>query len=133
MDGMQSTVQRWLLALAVAGSAITAILYVLVGLGALDIGEPAPGVVRSLTTFGLSVGAAYALIALLLLRVHRRWVWLTIALLNAIVIWIYFATSTTRVPAFALPGVLINALQAVTLVAVVFLAILGWGRTDRPR
>jgi hypothetical protein len=133
METTPTPLRRWLLAAAVAGSAITAILYVLIGFGTLDIGEPAPGVVRSLTTFGLMVGAAYLLITVLLLRRQRRSLWLAVAVMNAIVIWAYFATSGTRVPPFELPGLLVGGTQLVTLLAVLALAILGWGSADRDR
>jgi peptidoglycan/LPS O-acetylase OafA/YrhL len=132
MDTMQTRGRRLALALAVASAAITAILYLLVGFGMLDIGEPAPRVTRSVLGFGLTAGAAYAVVTYLLLRVQRRWAWIAVALLNAIAIGVYFATDATRVPSFEWPGLAIQAVQLVMLMAVTVLAIAGRGSVPDP-
>jgi hypothetical protein len=132
MDTMQTPGRRLLLMLAVASSAITAILYLLVGFGWLDIGEPAQGVTRGVLGFGLLVAATYALLIIWLLRSQRRRTWIAIGLLNAIVIAVYFISRDTRVPPFEWPGLAIQLVQLVTLLAVMVLAIVGRGSLADP-
>jgi hypothetical protein len=125
MDMNRSVGRRWLLALAVASSAVTAVLYILVGIGALDIGEPAPDVTRGTFAFGLTVGGAFAVVAFMLAGVQQRWLWISVGLMDAIVIAVYFATSATRVPPFELPGLVIQGVQLLALVAAAILAVIG--------
>jgi hypothetical protein len=58
--------------------------------------------------FGLSTGATFALIAVLLYFVHRRWLWVLIALFDALVIVIYFAAAALRDPPFEAWGLSIR-------------------------
>jgi hypothetical protein len=132
MDTMQTPVRRLILALAVASAATTVILYLLVGLGMLNIGEPAEDVTRGVFGFGLVAGGTYAVVTFWLLRSARRRTWIAIALLNAIVIAVYFISRGARVPPFEWPGLAIQVVQMVTLLAVTALAIVGRGSVADP-
>jgi peptidoglycan/LPS O-acetylase OafA/YrhL len=132
MDTLKTPARRLLLVLAVVSSAVTAILYLLVGFEVLNIGEPARGVTRGVLGFGLLVAGAYALVTFWLLRSQRRRTWIAIGLLNAVVIGTYFVSRDARVPPFEWPGLAIQAVQLVMLVAVTVLAIVGRGSVPDP-
>jgi apolipoprotein N-acyltransferase len=132
MDTMQTRGRRLILALAVGSAAITAILYLLVGFGWLNIGEPAQGVTRGVLGFGLLVAVTYALVTFWLLRSQRRRTWIAIGLLNVLVIAVYFISRDARVPPFEWPGLAIQLVQLVTLLAVMVLAIVGRGSVADP-
>jgi len=118
---------RWL---AVATSIATALLYLLVGFEVLYVGTTANGADPGLLGFGLSAAAVFVASGILLLVVQRRWAWVTVALLNAVVIVGYFAVAGVRQPPFEWPGLAIKALQLATLVAVVALSLRA-GRATR--
>jgi hypothetical protein len=110
---------------AIGTSLLTALLYVLVGFDILYVGESTSGADPGLLGFGLSAGAVFFASAGLLAVVERRWAWIAVAVLNAVVIVGYFAMAGIRQPSFEWPGLAIKALQAVTLLIVVGLAIRG--------
>jgi hypothetical protein len=119
---------RRLQLVAAAAAATTAILYLLIGVGVLHIGTGADGVQGDLLGFGLAAGGAYAVIAVLLLLVCRRVIWILIPLFDAAVIAMYFAIATIRTPPLELWGLVIKAFQVLLLAAVVYLAIRGADR-----
>ncbi|HEY7526309.1 MAG TPA: hypothetical protein VIA82_05715 [Candidatus Limnocylindria bacterium] len=108
---------------AISASVVTAVLYVLVGFEVLYVGESTSGTDPGLLGFGLSAAAVFFASAGLLAMVERRWAWIAVALLNAVVIVGYFAMAGVREPPFEWPGLAIKALQLITLVAVVALAL----------
>jgi hypothetical protein len=110
---------------AIGTSVLTALLYLLVGFEVLYVGESTSGADPGFLGFGLSAGAVFFASAGLLAVVERRWAWIAVALLNAAVILGYFAMAGIRQPPFEWPGLAIKALQAVTLVILVGLAIRG--------
>jgi hypothetical protein len=110
---------------AAAAAAAAAILYFLIGFGVLDIGTGADGTSEDLLGFGVTAGAAFAVVAVLLLLVPRRVLLILIALFDAAVIAMYFAVAEIREPPVDLWGVLIKAFQVVLLGAVVFMIIRG--------
>ncbi|MBD0293190.1 MAG: hypothetical protein ICV70_06405 [Jiangellaceae bacterium] len=110
---------------AAAAAAAVAVLYLLIGFGTLDIGSSADGSAGDLLGFGLSSGGVFALIAVVLLVVRRRWIWILIALFDALVIGVYFAAAELRDPPFELWGLLIKFLQLLVFVAVSYLAVRG--------
>lgn len=111
--------------LAIATSVLTAALYLLVGFELLYVGESTSGADPGLLGFGLMVGGTFAASAVLLAVIERRWVWIAVTALNAIVIVGYFAMAGARTPPFEWPGLLIKAVQLVTLVATALLTIEG--------
>jgi hypothetical protein len=102
-------------------AATTAIIYFLIGFEVLAIGQPADGSEGDILGFGLASGAAYLIIAGLLVAVRRRWAWIAIALFVAITIVIYFAAAGVREPPFETWGLLIKALQVILMGSVVYL------------
>jgi hypothetical protein len=111
--------------LAIGASVVTALLYVLVGFEVLYVGESTSGTDPGLLGFGLSAAAVFFASAGLLAMVERPWAWIAVALLNAVVIIGYFALASARDPSFEWPGLAIKALQLVTLLAVLALALRG--------
>lgn len=108
---------------AAAAAAAAAILYFLIGFGVLDIGTGADGTSKDLLGFGVTAGAAFAVVAVLSLLVPRRFLLILIALFDAAVITVYFVVAEIREPPVELWGVLIKAVQVVLLGAVVFMII----------
>ena len=123
---------------AVAAASGTALLYLLIGLGVLFVGDPAGGGDRDLLSFGLMTGAVFVLVAVVLALVARRLVWIPVALLTFVVIVAYFTMAEVRDPPFAFWGLAVKAVQLVLLGTVAFLAVRGWdgparvGTTARP-
>jgi hypothetical protein len=104
-------------------AAATAIIYFLIGFEVLAIGQPADGSAPDILVFGLLSGAAFLLVAGLLLAVRRRWAWIAIAVFDALTIVAYFAVAEVRDPPFETWGLLIKALQVVLMAAVVYLIV----------
>jgi hypothetical protein len=103
--------------LAVAGAAAAALLYFLIGFEVLTISKPTSGT-GDILGFGLSAGTAFAVIAVLVALVHKRWVLALVALFDAAVIVAYFAFADLRDPPFEPWGLLVKVAQAVLLVGV---------------
>ncbi len=110
---------RWT---AAAASGLVAILYLLTGSGAVAVtyDQPAGAIPPLLIAAGL-----FAVLAVLLLRVAQRWVWLAGAGLQAVVIAGYVAIAADRIPAFEAWGITIKVLQVVLLGAFAWLALRG--------
>lgn len=108
--------------IAAASAAGAAILYLLIGFEVVYIGESTAGEAPDLLGFGLSAGIAFGLMAILLLLVDRRLVWIPAGLLSAVVIVAYFAMGSIRDPSYEAWGLLIKILQAIVVVATVYLA-----------
>jgi hypothetical protein len=100
---------------AAAGSAI---LYYLIGLGVLNIGESTTGADPDLLGFGLTTGSAFVGFAILVLLVRRRWLLALLGLFDAAVIVGYFGFAWLREPQFEVWGLAIKALEGVALVAI---------------
>jgi hypothetical protein len=109
--------------LAVAGAVAAAVLYVLIGFQVVSIGQSSSGGTPDLLPFGLMAGGAFAVIALLLLFVRRRIVWVLVAAFDLFVILAYFAMSNLRVPPFEVWGLLVKASEAVTFAALVHMIV----------
>ena len=113
----------------VAAAVASAILYVLIGFEMLYIGEPtANSADGGLLGFGLGAGAAFAIIAVVLLFSHRRLLTIPFALFDAAVIAMYFAVASVREPPYEMPGLIIKALQVVLLGALLYLVARAPGR-----
>lgn len=108
--------------LAIATSALTAVLYLLVGFELLYVGESTSGADAGLLGFGLMTAGTFAVATVLLAVLPHRWVWIVVAVLNALVIVGYFALAGARTPPFEWSGLLIKAVQLVTLLATSYLA-----------
>jgi hypothetical protein len=126
-----TTVARYV---AVACTAIAAILYLAIGFGVVSVGKPASGQAPDLLPFGLMVGGTFAVAAALLAVVRSRVVWVAVAALQIVVIVGYFALASVREPPFESWGLLVKLFQAIVLVAVAYLVLRGTvARSAAPR
>ena len=105
--------------LAAAMAAIAAAIYLLIGFQAVAVIDE----VADQPAFGIPAGIAFALAAIVLARFDNRVVWAVGAVLQALIILMYFAVSGQRTPPFEVWGVLIRGAQVVLFVALVLLAV----------
>ena len=109
---------------AAAVAAIMAAVYVLIGLGVLNVGGSVSD--RAfLWVFGALAGGAFLLGALLLVAVDRRWVWVAGLIFQVFVYWAYVDVSKSRTPPFETWGITLRIIQLPLLVALGYLAIRG--------
>jgi hypothetical protein len=73
--------------------------------------------------FGLPAAIAFGLAAVALVLVDNRVLWAVGAVLQALIIVMYFGVAGQRTPPFEFWGLLIRVVQAAMLVALVILAI----------
>jgi hypothetical protein len=99
-----------------------AAIYLLIGLGILDIGGSTSGETVDLALFGLSAGIAYVVLALLLALTDRRWLWILAALLMLWVYVIYLSTSGVREPSFEVWGITLRIVQLPLLAVLIYLS-----------
>jgi peptidoglycan/LPS O-acetylase OafA/YrhL len=99
-----------------------AVIYLLIGLGILDIGGSASGETVDLALFGFAAGIAYLVLALLLMFTDRRWLWILAALLMLWVYVIYVSTSGGREPPFEVWGIALRVIQLPLLAALIYLS-----------
>jgi hypothetical protein len=112
-----------------------ALVYLLIGLEVVYIGEARDGAAGDILGFGLSSAAAYVGVALVALFVHRRWALVAASVFVALTIGMYFAVSGVREPPFEIWGLLVKVLQVVVLGGLIALAVRGRAATsaiDRP-
>jgi hypothetical protein len=117
---------------AAAGAAVTAVLYLLIGFEVLSIGEATGGQDAGLLGFGLMAGGSFVVVALLLILVARRLVWIAIAIWQVIVIGMYVAVASVREPPFEPWGLAIKACQLAILGSAVYLSLRGRAGAGAP-
>jgi hypothetical protein len=108
--------------LAALASLAMAVVYFLIGLGALDIGGSSSGESVDLTVFGFAAGLAFLLLAALLAFTDRRWLWILAAIFQLWVYAVYFGVSGSREPPFETWGVTLRIIQLPLVAALVYLA-----------
>jgi hypothetical protein len=108
-------------------AALMALIYVLIGLGVLDIGASNQDA-QFLWVFGAAAGGAFLLGAILLLAFDRRWLWILGVVFQLIVYWAYVDVARNRTPPFEVWGVTLRLIQLPLLGALVYLAV----RVPRP-
>lgn len=111
--------------LGVAAATVAALLYLMIGIGVLSVGESTTGEDAGLLGFGLVMAASFLGVAGLLLFVRQRAVLLAVAALQVIVLVGYVALSDMRDPPFDPWGVLIKVAQLVVLGVVAWLIVRG--------
>ena len=109
---------------AAAVAAIMAAVYVLIGLGVLNVGG-SDSDRAFLWVFGALAGGAFLLGALLLVAVDRPWVWVAGLIFQVFVYWAYVDVSKSRTPPFETWGITLRIIQLPLLVALGYLAIRG--------
>jgi hypothetical protein len=112
---------------------VIAVLYLLIGVQILAVGRPTDGSAPDLLVFGLLVGGAHLVAAVLLALIARRVVWLGVAAFQVLVIVGYFALAGVRDPQFEVWGLLVKLLQLFVLGMTAYLAVRGTtgATTDR--
>jgi hypothetical protein len=110
-----------LFAASMAG--VVSVLYLLIALNVVSVIELAPGEPSPQLYFGLPAALALLFGAVLLLLTDRRLLWMAGAVLQVLVIWMYFSVATTRVPMFETWGMLIRIAQVPLLIALGYLAL----------
>jgi 4-amino-4-deoxy-L-arabinose transferase-like glycosyltransferase len=107
---------------AAAASAAMALIYFLIGLGVLSIGGSTSGETVDLAMFGYSAGTAFLILAALLFRTDRRWLWVLAALFQVWVYVIYFAVAPGRQPPFEIWGATLRVIQLVLFAGLLYLS-----------
>jgi len=114
--------QRRTIRSVAAGLAATmAVIYFLIGLGVLTVVDGQTGD-PSMLTFGASAGAMFALGAILLAELDRRWLWIAGAVLQVLVFAAYIGVAADRSPAFETWGIVLRIIQVPLFAALVWLA-----------
>jgi hypothetical protein len=111
--------------LGAVAAAVTAILYLLIGVGVLRVGESSTGAPNDLFAFGAMVGGTFAVVAVLLWFVRSRVLWWAVAVLQVIVLVGYVAAAGLRTPSFEPWGILVKVCQLAVLAAVLYLIVRG--------
>ena len=104
---------------------ISAVLYALIGLGVLPIGESANGGDPGLFDFGVMMAAVFVVTALLLMLFRSTILWVAVAVLQLAVLIGYAAFSGYRIPPFEIWGLLVKVDQAILLATSLYLIIRG--------
>jgi hypothetical protein len=104
---------------AAAMAACASLIYFLIGLRVVSVIQNPEEQVG----FGLAAGAGFAIAALLTLSVDQRSLWVAGAVLQALIIFMYFTLAAERIPEFELWGILLRIVEVPLLVAVTYLAI----------
>ena len=102
---------------AAAVTAVIAVIYFLIGTGVVTVVEDASGGQDTETqmAFGLAAGVVFAIGAVVIVYVERRFLWWLGALGQAFIVYTYFTLAPERVPSFEMWGVMIRALQIVLI------------------
>jgi hypothetical protein len=113
-------VRRWRVRyIAALMAAIASLIYFLIGLRVVTVIQNPEEQVG----FGFAAGAGFAVAALLILSVDQRSLWVAGAVLQALIIFMYFTLAAERIPEFEVWGILLRILQVPLLAAVTYLAI----------
>ena len=103
-------------------SAVMAVIYILIGLGILDVGS-ANGDLSFLWVFGALAGGAFLLGAVLLVSLDRRWLWMVGTVFQVFVYVAYFNVAPQRDPTFEVWGITLRIIQVPLAVALAWLAL----------
>ena len=104
---------------AAAMAACASLIYFLIGLRMVSVIQNPEEQVG----FGFAAGAGFAVAALLIMSVDQRALWVAGAVLQALIILMYFTLAAERIPEFEVWGILLRVVQVPLLVAVTYLAI----------
>jgi hypothetical protein len=104
-------------------AALTALVYLAIGFGVIEVVDPATSQPGELLVFGLVAGGAFALGAVLLVAGDWRPVWLVGAAFQVFAIVMYVMVSQERTPPFEVWGVMLRVPQLLMLGALTYLFI----------
>ncbi len=128
------SVPRYLRAIRLATAALaaaSALVYLLIGVGVLEVVEMRPDD-PSLLWFGLPAAAAFMFGALVMLRSESLTLWALGAVFQVFAISAYFGVAQGRTPAYETWGILLRVTQVLILVALVIL-LARWPTPQRGR
>lgn len=120
-----------LAALAAAGfSAVMAVIYLLIGLEVITVLDPPDDQPQ----FGLIAAGFFLAVAVVLLTVRRRWVWIVLAGVQLFVAFTYVNLAGERIPEYEAWGIALRVLQIPIIVALAWLILRAprGGREGRP-
>jgi hypothetical protein len=119
-DTIGTVEARELIAVAAAALAgLTALLYLLIGLNIVSLGEISPNEQRA---FGFPAATVFTGGAVVAAVWDERWMWITGASGLALIMTMYFSLASQRNPRFERWGILIRVVQTPLIVALVYLA-----------
>jgi hypothetical protein len=107
---------------AVGLSGLTALLYLLIGVSAVSLGEITATEQRA---FGLPATAVFVGGAVIASIWDERWLWIVGAAGLAMIISMYFSLASQRNPRYEVWGILIRVVQVPLLGALIYLAATG--------
>jgi hypothetical protein len=110
---------RWV---GTAAAALSAMLYALIGVEILTIGDARSGE-NDLLAFGLTAGIAFVLVALVVAFAKSRWLLSLAGLFDVVVLVGYFAFAEMREPAFELWGLFVKLCQMIVLAAIAYVLV----------
>jgi hypothetical protein len=105
---------------AAAMAGVAAIFYFLIAAHVLRVVDLMD---QGITTFGLIAGAGFLVAAILLAVWKRRALWIVGAVLEVIVIAIYFKVGASRTPHFETWGLVLRVPQALIFFALAYLSV----------
>lgn len=113
---------------ATAFTLAMAIVYFLIGLKVVSVIDPSD----DQPAFGFAAGAAFSAVAVLLLTIRHRYLWIALALLELFVVFTYFNLADQREPSFETWGILLRVLQVPVVAALGYLIYRGFRRDIEP-
>lgn len=111
---------------ALAAAAMAAIYY-LIGLGVIQVVDPAAtvGDAPDMLVFGGAAGTLFLVGAILLAFTDVRALWIVGAILQVLVAVMYVTVAQTRTPAFEVWGITLRVIQVPLFAALLYLALRG--------
>ncbi len=106
--------------LAAAMAGVAAVIYLLIGAGVLQVVD---GDQSGMATFGFAAASGFVLGVILLLAWKHPLVWVLGALLQIIVIVMYFAVGPDRTPHYEVWGLALRIPQVLILASLVYLTV----------
>jgi hypothetical protein len=105
-------------------SAGAAVVYVLIGFEVISVVDTKAPDMTSMLPFGLVSGSAFLLGAVLLTLFDRRILWILGGLFQVFAIAMYVAVAPQRDPSYEPWGIGLKAVQAILLIALMYLAVI---------
>ena len=100
---------------------VSALVYTLMGLGTMPVGDQSPG--EALPAFFYVIPGGYVLGGILVL-LKRRWLWITGACINGFAIAVFYAMYAARPDImFSAPGLIIKIAQVLLEAGLVYLIV----------
>ena len=120
----RASARVWVMWISVALALLVAISYVLIGFNVLAVGDLQAGERPAAIIY---VAAASYVVGGLLILARRRWLWITGAAINALVIFFFIQMYLERTSVLFSPGGIVSkAAQLLLEVSLLYLIFAGW-------